>query len=63
MEYFFYGNWSNQPPQGFSGSEYGVSSGLSWTYQIIYANLLSGHRYAPAHFVLLDDHLQDGVVG
>jgi len=28
----FYGNWDNQPPQGFSGSDYGVSSGLSWTY-------------------------------
>jgi hypothetical protein len=28
----FYGNWDNQPPRGFSGSDYGVSSGLSWTY-------------------------------
>jgi hypothetical protein len=28
----FYGNWDNQPPQGFSGSDYGVSSGVSWTY-------------------------------
>jgi Protein of unknown function, DUF481 len=28
----FYGNWDNQPPPGFSGSDYGVSSGLSWTY-------------------------------
>jgi hypothetical protein len=23
----FYGNWDNQPPQGFSGSDYGTSSG------------------------------------
>src|ERR1700761_2274177 len=28
----FYGNWDNQPPPGLSGSDYGVSSGLSWTY-------------------------------
>ena len=28
----FYGNWDNQPPQGFSGSDYGTSSGLSWTF-------------------------------
>ena len=28
----FYGNWDNQPPPGFSGSDYGTSSGLSWTY-------------------------------
>jgi hypothetical protein len=28
----FYGNWDTQPPQGFSGSDYGVSSGVSWTY-------------------------------
>jgi hypothetical protein len=28
----FYGNWDTQPPEGFSGSDYGVSSGLSWTY-------------------------------
>lgn len=28
----FYGNWDNQPPPGFSGSDYGMSSGLSWTY-------------------------------
>jgi hypothetical protein len=30
----FYGNWDNQQPQGFSGSDYGVSSGLSWTYRL-----------------------------
>jgi Protein of unknown function, DUF481 len=28
----FYGNWDNQPPPGFSGSDYGTSSGLSWTF-------------------------------
>lgn len=27
-----YGNWDNQPPPGFSGSDYGSSSGLSWTF-------------------------------
>jgi hypothetical protein len=28
----FYGNWDNQPPPRFSGSDYGTSSGLSWTF-------------------------------
>jgi hypothetical protein len=28
----FYGNWDNRPPPGFSGSDYGSSSGLSWTF-------------------------------
>jgi hypothetical protein len=28
----FYGNWDNQAPPGFSGSDYGTSSGLSWTF-------------------------------
>jgi len=28
----FYGNWDNQPPPTFSGSDYGSSSGLSWTF-------------------------------
>jgi hypothetical protein len=28
----FYGNWDNRPPTGFSGSDYGSSSGLSWTF-------------------------------
>ena len=28
----FYGNWDNQPPPGFSGSDYGSSSGLTWTF-------------------------------
>jgi hypothetical protein len=28
----FYGNWDNQPPAALSGSDYGTSSGLSWTF-------------------------------
>jgi hypothetical protein len=28
----FYGNWDNRPPPGFSGSDYGSTSGLSWTF-------------------------------
>jgi len=28
----FYGNWDNRPPYGLSGSDYGSSSGLSWTF-------------------------------
>ena len=28
----FYGNWDNRPPAGFSGSDYGSSSGLNWTF-------------------------------
>lgn len=28
----FYGNWDNEPPAGFSGSDYGSTSGLSWSY-------------------------------
>ena len=29
----FYGNWDNRPPpKGYSGSDYGTSSGLSWTF-------------------------------
>jgi len=28
----FYGNWDNRPPAGLSGSDYGTSSGLSWTF-------------------------------
>jgi len=27
-----YGNWDNQPPGKLSGSDYGESSGLSWTF-------------------------------
>jgi putative salt-induced outer membrane protein YdiY len=28
----FYGNWDTQPPTGFSGSDYGTSAGLNWTF-------------------------------
>jgi hypothetical protein len=28
----FYGNWDNRPPPGLSGTDYGTSSGLSWTF-------------------------------
>jgi hypothetical protein len=28
----FYGNWDNQPPQHLSGSDYGTSAGLGWTF-------------------------------
>jgi hypothetical protein len=28
----FFGNWDNQPPPHFSGSDYGTSSGLGWTF-------------------------------
>lgn len=28
----FYGNWDNQPPDHFSGSDYGTSSGLSYSF-------------------------------
>jgi hypothetical protein len=28
----FYGNWDNEPPPGLNGSDYGTSSGLSWTF-------------------------------
>jgi hypothetical protein len=28
----FYGSWDNQPPPTLSGSDYGTSSGLSWTF-------------------------------
>jgi hypothetical protein len=28
----FYGNWDSRPPSGLSGSDYGSSSGLSWTF-------------------------------
>jgi hypothetical protein len=28
----FYGNWDTQPPHNFSGSNYGLSSGLGWTF-------------------------------
>jgi hypothetical protein len=28
----FYGNWDTRPPVGLSGSDYGTTSGLSWSY-------------------------------
>jgi putative salt-induced outer membrane protein YdiY len=28
----FYGNWDTRPPPGLSGSDYGTSAGLSWTF-------------------------------
>ncbi len=28
----FYGSWDNRPPAGFSSSDYGTSSGLTWTF-------------------------------
>jgi len=28
----FYANWDNRPPPGFSGSDYGTSSGLVWKF-------------------------------
>lgn len=28
----FYGNWDTQPPPGFVGSNYGMSTGLNWTF-------------------------------
>jgi Protein of unknown function, DUF481 len=28
----FYGSWDNQPPPTLSGSDYGTSSGISWTF-------------------------------
>jgi hypothetical protein len=28
----FYGNWDSRPPDSLSGSDYGSSSGLSWTF-------------------------------
>jgi Protein of unknown function, DUF481 len=28
----FYGNWDNRPPNHFSGSDYGTSSGLTYTF-------------------------------
>jgi len=28
----FYGSWDNQPPLHFSGSDYGMTSGIGWTF-------------------------------
>ena len=29
-----YGNWDTKPPSGFSGSDYGVTSGLGWSFGV-----------------------------
>jgi len=29
---WFYGNWDSRPPPRLSGSDYGTSSGLTWTF-------------------------------
>jgi hypothetical protein len=28
----FYGNWDNEPPARLPGSDYGLNSGVSWSY-------------------------------
>lgn len=28
----FYGDWDSRPPRGFSGSDYGTSTGIGWTF-------------------------------
>ena len=28
----FYGNWDSRPPPGFSTSDYGTTSGISWSF-------------------------------
>lgn len=30
----FYGNWDSRPPPGLSGSDYGTSTGLNWTFGV-----------------------------
>jgi len=32
LTFSFYGNWDTRPPAHFSGSDYGSSSGLNWTF-------------------------------
>lgn len=32
LNFSFYGNWDTRPPPSFSGSDYGTSSGLNWTF-------------------------------
>jgi len=32
FKFSFYGNWDNRPPPNFSGSDYGVSSGVSYSF-------------------------------
>jgi len=31
-KFTFYGNWDNRPPANFSGSDYGTSSGITYTF-------------------------------
>jgi hypothetical protein len=32
LNFSFYGNWDTRPPAHFQGSDYGSSTGLSWTF-------------------------------
>jgi hypothetical protein len=32
IKFSFYGNWDNRPPAAFSGSDYGASTGVSWSF-------------------------------
>jgi hypothetical protein len=32
FKFSFYGNWDNRPPPNFPGSDYGVSSGISYSF-------------------------------
>ena len=32
LDISFYGNWDTRPPPGFAGSDYGMSTGLNWTF-------------------------------
>ena len=32
LNFSFYGSWDNRPPPGFAGSDYGTSTGMSWTF-------------------------------
>ncbi|HXJ93417.1 MAG TPA: DUF481 domain-containing protein [Terriglobia bacterium] len=40
----FYGSWDNRPPGGLPGSDYGTSTGLSWTFG---SSLRTAPRAAP----------------
>ena len=46
----FYGNWDNQPPPTLAGSDYGTSSGLSWTFRKSIAGPPSRPSWHPFHF-------------
>lgn len=32
VKFSFYGNWDNRPPAAFSGSDYGTSTSISWSF-------------------------------